>query len=324
MLSMTRRTLLTIAAGAWALQHRGLSIAQAAPELKSLQIHVPVPPGAQPDLIARWLAEPLARRAGVPVNVINRPGAAGAIAADAVLSASAETGPLLLGGLDHVAYSHQNSDRRPLDPFIDFVPVGTVNRDSWLVVTGSDSGPPDVASLRDGGRGPISYASNGELSTGHLLSARLCRALGVDGQHVAYRDSLMPDLIAGRITFAVLPTPAVLSQVRGGRLRALGALTRTRLPALPDVPTLIELGHADQVFHGGLFLFAPAALRGQAQRLNGWLVETQRLPDIAARYAEAAIEPMPLDLEQTRQSVAERLRLVDAMRAATFGRGRAG
>lgn len=318
--STTRRLLLTIIAGVPLLPRTSPAIAQAAPELKSLQIHVPVPPGAQPDLIARWLAEPLARRAGVPVNVLNRPGAAGAIAADAVLAAPQDTGPLLLGGLDHVAYSHQNSNRRPLDPLVDFVPVGAVNRDTWLVVTSSESGPRDVGALR-GGR-PVSYGSNGELSTAHLLSARLCRALGIDARHVAYRDSLLPDLIAGRIAFAVMPTPAALPQVRNGRLRALGALTQERLAVLPDVPTLAELGHRDQVFYGGLFLFAPAALHGQAARINGWLVEAQRQPDVSARYAEAAIEPTPLDLGQTRQAVAERLRLVDAMRSETFGPGR--
>lgn len=320
--STTRRTLLTIIAGAAVMQRAGLAAARAAPDLKSLQIHVPVPPGAQPDLIARWLAEPLARRAGVPVSVHNRPGAAGAIAADAVLAAAADMGPLLLGGLDHVAYSHQNSNRRPLDPFVDFVPVGTVNRDTWLVVTSSESGPRDIASLRDGG--PVTYASNGELSTAHLLSARLCRALGIDGRHAAYRDSLLPDLIAGRVAFAVMPTPAALPQVRGGRLRALGTLTQERLAALPDVPTLVELGHGDLVFYGGLFLFAPAALREQAARINSWLVDAQRQPDVASRYVEAAIEPMPLDLEQTRRAVAERLRLVDAMRSEAFGRGRTG
>lgn len=322
MMSTTRRSLLQFLGGAAVLQRPGLAVSRSDAGLRSLQIHVPVPPGAQPDLIARWLAEPLARRAGVPVTVLNRPGAAGAIAADAVLAASVETGPLLLGGLDHIAYSHQNNDRRPLDPLVDFVPVGTVNRDTWLVVVSQDAGPTDLTALRT--LGALTYASNGELSTAHLLSARLCRALSIEGRHVAYRESLLPDLIAGRIGFAVMPTPAALAQVRTGRLHAIGALTLDRLPALPAVPTLVELGLRDQVFYGGLFLFAPAALREQATRLNSWLADSQRQPEIAARYAEAAIEPMPRDLEQTRQVVMERLRVVEAMRAETFPQGPAG
>jgi hypothetical protein len=83
-----------------------------------------------------------------------------------------------------------------------------------------------------------------------------------------------------------------------------------------------ELGWPDQVFCGGLFLFAPAALAPQAQRLNAWLVETLRQPDIAARFRDAAIEPTPVSLEQTLQLLAERLRSVDAMRLAVFGRAR--
>lgn len=294
--------------------------------LKSLQLVVPTPPGTQPDLLARWLLEPITRRAGLPGVVLNRPGAAGAIAADAVLSAPPGVGALLLGGLDHVAYSHLNSNRRALDPFVDFTPVGVVNRDTWLVVTGADGPLRDLAALAavSRERGGLTYASNGEGSTSHLLAARLCRALGAEGKHVAYSGPYQPDLVAGRVDFALAPTPAMLGAVRGGRVRALAALTPERLPMLDAVPTAGELGVPDLVFQGGLFLFAPAALRAHAASLNGWLVQAQQQPDVAARYREAAIEPTPLSLEQTHAAVAERLRTVEALRAEVFGRGRAG
>lgn len=298
--------------------------AAAAPALKSLQLVVPTPPGSQPDLIARWLLDPLARRMDVAGQVLNRPGAAGALAADAVLAAAPETGTLLLGGLDHVAYSHLNSNRRALDPFVDFLPVAAVNRDSWLLVTSAEAGPRSVAELveRARGRGPLAYASTGEGSTAHLLTARLCQALGVQAQHVPYRDPWMPDLIAGRIHFVVAPTPAVLGAVRGGRVRALASLTDERLPLLGVVPTLRELGWADQVFHGGLFVFAPAALEAHAEPLNRALVAAQGEPEVLQRYQDAAIEPTPLTLPAVHEMVRQRLRLVDAMRLAVFGRTR--
>ena len=325
MTSIDRRRVILGAAGAVMLRIP-LSRAQTStPELKAMQFVVPAPPGTQPDLIARWLAPPIAKAAGIPVTVLNRPGAAGAIAADAVL-ASSDTGALLLGGLDHVAYSHLNSNRRALDPFVDFVPVGAVNRDTWVIVTGVDAGIATLGALTELGRSqtPISYASNGEGSTAHLLSARLCRMLGISAQHVAYRDTMLPDLFAGRVAFAVMPTPGAVSQIRAGRLRALASLTRTRLPSLPQVPTLGELGHDGLVFHGGLFLFAPAALGLHARKINQWLVEAQRQPEVAAAYAAASIDPTPFDLEQTRHAVADRLRIIDEMRSETFGRGRTG
>jgi tripartite-type tricarboxylate transporter receptor subunit TctC len=312
------------AAGALAGLAAGRAAAQAAPTLKSLQLVVPTPAGTQPDVIARWIVEPMARRAGVPGVVVNRPGAAGAIAADAVLAAAPETGSLLLGGLDHVAYSHVTGNRRPLDPFVDFVPVGAINRDTWLLVASNETPARSVAALVESSRsrGPMSYASTGEGTTAHLLSARLTKALGIEAQHVPYRDSFFPDLIAGRVQFAVVPTPAALGQVKGGRVQALATLAGERLPQLPEVPSIRELGWPDQVFYGGLFLFAPASLSAHAASLNGWLAETLRQPEIASRYREAAIEPTPLNLEQVRQSVSDRLRVADAMRIQVFGRAR--
>jgi len=322
--SVHRRTMLRatlIAAFPWA---PAAVRAQASPELKSLQIVVPAPPGSQPDLIARWLIEPMSQRAGLSGTVINRPGAAGAIAADATLSAAPETGTLLLAGLDHVAYSHLNGNRRALDPFVDFVPVGAVNRDSWILASGGEQAFRSAAALIEYSRaqGPLNYASTGEGSTAHLLTARLCKALGIDAQHVPYKDSWMPDLIGGRIHFVVAPTPAVLGHVRGGRLQALASLTEKRLALLDAVPSMHELGWPDQIFYGGLFLFAPAALAAHAERLNAWLVETLTRADIVQRYRDAAIETTPLGLEQVRSSMRQRLQTIDAMRSAVFGRTR--
>jgi tripartite-type tricarboxylate transporter receptor subunit TctC len=297
-------------------------VAATAP-LKGLQLVVPTPAGSQPDVIARWFVEPLSRKAGVAGVVLNLPGAAGALAADAVLRGSPEAGPVLLGGLDHVAYSHLNSNRRALDPFIDFVPVAAVNRDSWVVATAADASSRNLQALVDRARRePVNYASTGEGSTAHLLSVRLCKALGIEAQHVPYRDPWMPDLIAGRIQFVVAPAPAVLPQLRAGRLLALGTLTDERLALPGDPPSIRELGWPEQVFHGGLFLFAPAALAQMAPRLNLWFRDTLALPDIVQRYRDASIDPLPLDVAGTAALVRQRLQLVDAMRLATFGRAR--
>lgn len=318
------RTSLALAAGGAFAAPWAAARAAAAPALRSLQLVVPTPPASQPDVIARWLVEPLARQAGVTGQVINRPGAAGALAADAVLAAAPESGSLLLGGLDHVAYSHLNSQRRALDPFVDFVPVGSVNRDSWVMVTSADGPITSLAGLAERARldGGLSYASTGEGSTAHLLTARLVKTLGLEAQHVPYRDPWMPDLIAGRIQFVVAPTPALLPQLRAGRLMALATLTDERLSLPGEPPTIRELGAPEQVFYGGLFLFAPAALTPLAPQLNGWVRETVTAPDIAQRYRDASIEPMPVDLSATAALVRQRLQLVDAMRMAVFGRSR--
>ena len=318
-----RRTFVRLALAASGASLWPALVRASTPAVKGLHLVVPTPPGSQPDTIARWLAMPLATRSELVVQVLNVPGAAGALAADAVLQAPAERGSLLLGGLDHVAYSHLNSNRRALDPFTDFTPVAAVNRDSWVIATSTEAPTRSLAALAERARRePLSYASNGEGSTGHLLSARLCRAMGIDAQHVPYRDPFMPDLIAGRIHFVVAPAPGVLPQVRAGRLQLLASLTDEPLPLPGSPPTLSSLGIEGQVFHGGLFVFAPAALAPLAPRLNGWLRETLASPEIARRYREVGIEPTPVDLEETGRMIHERLRTVDAMRMAVFGRAR--
>ena len=295
----------------------------AAPALKGLQFVLPAPPGSPPDVIARWLVEPMAHKARLPGTVLNVPGAAGALAADAVLRAAPDSGALLLGGLDHVAYSHLNSGRRALDPFVDFIPVAAVNSDTWVVVTAADAPWRSLHALAERShRESLNYASNGEGSTAHLLSARLCKALGIDAQHIPYKEAWMPDLMAGRVQFAVAPTPAALPQLRAGRLVALATLTDERLPLPGQPPSVRELGWPDQVFKGGLFLFAPAALAPLAPRLNQWLLEVVAMPEIAQRYRDAAIDTAPLDLEQTAAAVRQRMQTVDAMRLAVFGRSR--
>jgi tripartite-type tricarboxylate transporter receptor subunit TctC len=253
--------------------------------------------------------------------VLNRPGAAGAIAADTVLAAPAESGTLLLSGLDAIAYSHLNSERRRLDPFVDFVPVGAASRDTWLLVVPKDSPIAEVAALLKASRqAPLTYASAGEGSTPHLVTAQFVRDLGLAATHVPYKQSFLPDLIARRIDFAIAPTPAMLPQVRGGQLRALASLTDERLDVAPDIPTIRELGWPEQVFYGGLFVFAPSALSDRVGDINRWLLEAFRRPDIRARYREAGIEPVEQDVEQVNAAVAARLRRMDAMREAIFGR----
>jgi tripartite-type tricarboxylate transporter receptor subunit TctC len=321
-MNSSRRHLLRVSLGAVCFL-TALRSAGAAATLKSLQLVVPAPPGTQPDQLARWLVGPMARSAGAPGSVLNRPGAAGAVAADAVLAALPETGTLLLGGLDHVAYSHVNNNRRPLDPLIDFVPVGAVNRDTWMVVAGMAQ-PTSLPALAELSRrqGGLHYASNGEGSTAHLLSARLCRSLGIEAQHVPYRDPWLADLIAGRLHFAVAPTPAVLAHVNTGKLQALTTLTETRLAVAPSVPTIRELGHAEQVFYGGLFLFAPASLAEFATRINAWLVDALSQAEVVQGYRDAGVEPTPLTLHETHAAIRQRLREVDEMRVTVFGRAR--
>ena len=94
-------------------------------------------------------------------------------------------------------------------------------------------------------------------------------------------------------------------QMRAGRIQGIASLTATRLPQLPNIPSISELGWPGQVFHGGLFVFAPAALKEAASSLNSWIGAALRSPEVIAKYQQFGIETTPLNLQQVRESVAE-------------------
>ncbi len=262
---------------------------------KPIRILVAYPPGGVSDQVARALAERLAQRLGVPVLVENRPGASGTLAMDVLTRSEADAHTLCFAAATAVTLI-----RRPATGGLPVLPVAGVMRTPVLVV-----GTPALAAkgfaamlalTRDGGPG-VRWATTGEGTTGHLVLERVRHALGKDGAgltHIPYQGGgqQLNDALGGH--FEVLSTnvaPQQLDAIRAGRLQALAVGAPARLAALPDVPTLAELGFVDANLDSIFGLFAP--LRTPPERV-------QRLhAEVAEVLREARLRRLLLDASNT-------------------------
>jgi tripartite-type tricarboxylate transporter receptor subunit TctC len=285
---MKRRSLLALAGLAVPLP----ALAQAFPT-RPIRVVIPFAAGGPTDIVARLFAERLSARLGQPVVVDPRPGAGGAIAAEAVARAAPDGHTLLIGtATTHAVNPALQGDRLPFHPIRDFTPIAQVARVPIVLAVRPDLGTPDlpafVAMLRSR-PGALNYGSSGTGSMGHLASVLLLRTLGVEATHVPYRGSapMAADLIAGRLDFASDALASLVPFVREGRVRALAIATPERAAALPDLPTFAQAGLPGYEAYTWNVVFAPAGTPAPViATLNAALNAVVAEPEVARRLEE--------------------------------------
>ena len=286
------------------------------------------PPGSTADIVTRIVVEKMGEDLGQALIVENRPGAGGTIAAEAASRAPADGYALIVDGCSAagMVYAFVMNDRPPLDPFKDFTPIGRMMLDHWLVVVSPALGVNSFAELVAHGKsnpGTLTYPSPGVGSSPHLQTERVRLRAGFEATHVPYKDSFMPDLIAGRTSFSVVSSAGAAALVKSGKLKGLAVLSRGRMAALPDVPTSAEAGIADVVYNAGICLYAPGGTaRDVVLRLNAALNQAGKSPAVNKRFAELGVESTQGSPEQTAAYIQELMALVDGLRTAVFGKAR--
>lgn len=296
--------------------------------VRPVRIVVGFPPGSTPDLVTRAVAERMGPDLGQPVVLENRPGAGSTIATEAVARAPADGYTLIVSGCsgDGIVYGFVMTGRVPFDPFTDFAPVGRVMRDHWVVAVSPSLGVGSVKELVALGKskpGALTFPSPGTGSSQHLQAERFRIRVGIDATHVPYKDSLFPDLIAGRLSYAVQSSAAVVPHIKSGKLRGLAVLSTERLPSLPDVPTAAEAGLPDLIYNAGVCLYAPGGTPKEVvARLNRALNRAEASDAVKQRFADLGVEPVQGSPEDTAKFIAELMALVDELRTAVFGRAR--
>jgi tripartite-type tricarboxylate transporter receptor subunit TctC len=295
---------------------------------RPVKIVVGVPPGSTPDLVARTVAERMGPELGQPVVVENRPGAGSTIATETVARAPADGYTLIVSGCsgDGIVYGFVMTGRVPFDPFTDFTPVGRVMRDHWVVAVSPSLGVGSLKELVALGKskpGTLTFPSPGTGTSQHLQAERFRLRVGMDATHVPYKDSPFPDLIAGRVSYAVQSSAAVVPHIKSGKLKGLAVLSTERLASLPDVPTAAEAGLPDLIYNAGVCLYAPGGTpKAVVARLNAALNTAEATDAVKQRFADLGVEAVTSSPEDTASFITGLMALVDELRTAVFGKAR--
>ena len=266
---------------------------------RPIRMVIPLSPGGFADVPGRILASRLSAAFGRNVFVENRPGAGGTIGADLVAKSAPDGYTLLFTGTPHVI-SPWIYKKLPYDPLTDFEPVALVASGPYVLVVNPQLGVNSVRELIEAARaqpGKIDYASSGNGSAQHLVSALFASMAGIQLNHVPYKGSgpAMQDLISGQVKVSFAGIPNVLPQVKAGRLRALAVSTAKRSPDLPEVPTVAEAGVSG--YQATLWLNLAAPLGSPAeivQRLYAETVKALQDPELQHGFRAAGVEPSPL------------------------------
>lgn len=255
--------------------------------------------GGGSDVVARTVAEAMAKTLAQNIVVTNKPGAATNIAADYVAKSRDVGHVMLTADFATLAANPWLFSKLPYNPEKDFAPVGLLARFPLLLVVGPNVPAKDFKEFQAWVKtqaGGVSYASAGAGSPHHLASELLRERTGLPLQHVPYRGAApaVQDLIGGQIPFGLMDSASVQQHIAGGKLRALGVASPARLKTLPDVPTLAEQGLTGFEAYAWQGLVVPAGTSPElVARLGKALQAALDSPAVKTRFESLALEALP-------------------------------
>lgn len=265
------------------------ALAQANWPTRAVHVVVPYPPGGASDITARLLAQKLAELWGQSVVVDNRAGANGIIALEYVAKQPADGHTLLFANLGPNAINPAVYAKLPYDPIRDFTPITLTTLVPQILVASPSLPQKTLAEVFAYARenpGKLNYATGGNGSANHLGIELAASIAGVRMTAVPYKGDgpAMADTMGGQVAMTMPTVPAALANIRAGKLRPLAVAGKTRVAALPDVPTMQEAGVPgyESVSWGGVMAPGglPAAL---VQRIDAGLQTVLRQPDVRAK-----------------------------------------
>jgi tripartite-type tricarboxylate transporter receptor subunit TctC len=267
--------------------------------VRPIRLIVTFPPGGSTDIMARALQPQLEQRLGQPVVIENRPGAGGAIGVDAVAKAAPDGYLIGIGAAGALAVNVSLNEKLPYDPFRDLAPIGGLAQTPFILAAAPSfpgTSIADVVALARARPDAVAIGHGGNGTAMHLTAALLNHMTGLDIPLVPYRGTgpVTQDLLAGHIPLGITDTPSALAQIEAGRIKALAISSRTRVPALPNVPTFAEAGLPGYESIGWFGFVAPAGTPPEIiARLNGAIVAALADPGVQERIRVLGAIPMP-------------------------------
>lgn len=292
-----------LAAAVLAVASLSSALAQDWPQ-RGVRVIVPFAPGSTPDIFARVLADRLAKDAGQPFVVENKPGAGGMVGTDLIAKAAPDghtfgvsiTGPLVNNTLLYKTM--------PYDPARDLAPITLgVNQPCVLVAPPGFAGNDlrGVVATLKANPGKFNYASLGNGTMAHLSMELVAAMSGTQVVNVPYPGSgqAIAALLAGDVHLGCMPAGAVMGHVKGGRLKAIGVASRERTPLLPGMPTLAEQGLEGFEANSWIGVVAPAATPAPVlAAMHAAIVKAMGDPQVRASLEAKLMQPVGNTPEQ--------------------------
>lgn len=241
---------------------------------RPVEIVVPYAPGGTSDTLGRIVAQGLTQKFKQPFNVENRPGAGGTVGSAQVAKTKPDGYSLVISGVGSHIVAPAINPNISFDPIKDFTHIAVLGGPPSVMVVNPSLGVKDVAgfvALLKGGT-PVSYASPGAGTQGHLVGEYFKTLAGVQMTHIPYRGAgaSIADLISGVVPAGSFTLSSAAAQIRAGTLVPLAVTSPQRLAQFPDVPTFVESGYPDLVATVWFALSGPAGMPPElTAKING-------------------------------------------------------
>jgi tripartite-type tricarboxylate transporter receptor subunit TctC len=295
-MTLPRRTFLHLAAGAVAMPAVArFAHAQGYPN-KLIKLILPYTPGSPNDVIARLVTPHLSSQLGQTVVIENRPGGGTTIGTRAVMTADPDGYTLLWSNSPSHFIAPSVSKAANYDPIKDFSLIGTVASNANVLVI-VPSLPvktlADFVAYAKANPGKLNFGY-GQGTTPHLVGGLFKLETGVDFGFVPYKGGAqaVADMLGGHIQMNIGTSSTLRPLALDGRLRALAVTGTSRMPELPDVPTMIESGYPNvtsKIYYG---IFGPAGMPAEViNRINASVHAALKSSELKAKMAELGFEP---------------------------------
>lgn len=262
---------------------------------KTIKIVVPYAPGGATDLLARTVGQHMSEKMGVPVVVENKPGANGMLGSTQVAKSPADGYTIGIASPGNHAANASLYKDIPYDTIKDFTNISLSVEAPMIMVANpvlKVKSVPELIKLAKSQPNGISYASGGSGSSMHLAMAQFATQADVQMNHIPYKGSgnSYVDLLGGRVTLLIDVLPSSLPHVKSGKLLALATAGKKRLPELPDVPTMEEVGLKGYSANSWYGFVGPANLpKDVLAKLNGAITAALKDASVAQKLSQAGL-----------------------------------
>ena len=280
---------------------------------KPIRMVVGFAAGGISDVLGRAITIPLSKQLGQQVIVENKPGAGTTIAGDFTVRSAPDGYNLWLQDITTHAINNTLYPRLPYDSMKDFSFIAMVASTPLMLVVHPSTPANNVRELIEllkSNPGKYSYGSSGNGTIVHLSGEMLKSVAGVEVLHVPYKGSnpATQAILGGEVTFVFSTMPPAISNSKAGKLRALAVTTPKRVPAAPEVPTMIEAGvpNFEIVLYSGVL--GPKGLdRAIVRRLNAEFARAVQSPEMKQVWQNIGADPIVMSPQEFEAATAREI-----------------